>query len=324
MSALNNLKRKTILFPDGDDGRVYFDEMSNYASVTTILDRRDDPGKERGLRFWRDKHDGAEGNADHEHLFKYAGWRGTIIHWYVLQYLCDELGGEEEDDALAEIRERDTDYDWVFSTAELRSQKRDIYANPLSDVSPTEYYDQPENEREPTLTDYTCDDCAWALQAFFDNAVEMGLANQNWSESNCKTVESYVSRDVRTSQIIDVERFVLNENERYAGQFDLLYEHPERGTVLCDLKTSSRVRWKHRAQSVAYSHAIEEDIDDFCIVRLYPDGRESELVWEEDYRETREELWDEFTDLCAKVHRQIEFMEEETDDGWDVSAGLLS
>lgn len=63
-------------------------------------------------------------------------------------------------------------------------------------------------------------------------------------------------------RIVDVERMVADETERYAGRFDLLLEHQETGArALADLKTSSGIYYEAVLQLAGYSRAYNSEPD---------------------------------------------------------------
>jgi len=91
---------------------------------------------------------------------------------------------------------------------------------------------------------------------------------------------------------------------------DLLYEDPERGTVLSDLKTSSAIRFDHKLQSAAYKRAIEssswgpDTIHECEVIRLHPDKETVELSRSPDWDRTLEGLAYQFlglVDHCQMV-----------------------
>lgn len=112
----------------------------------------------------------------------------------------------------------------------------------------------------------------------------------------------------------DVELFVTNEQVGYAGQFDLLYnDGPD--IVLADIKTGKFVYDKNLLQSVAYSHAVDVTVDRLEILRMNPDGKTWEVSSSDNWKESREDLWDEFVDLRERFdEQQIEELKKRVQD----------
>lgn len=317
------LKRiNDVEFPDGDDGRLYYDPTDPppdgplYPSVTTVLNRHDNPQKERALEGWRNKNDGENGNPYHEHLFWYSGPRGTIAHWYILSHLMGEgnpLAGEEEREALKRIEERNTDWEYVNSVAKnhhgvLSFPDRTKYENEIKSAE--------HQNRDPeyaTLTDILWTDVSWCLTNLCDLFPRMDLAPHTFDESPARTIERYISRDVYTENIINIEQFTYHPEHKYAGQFDLLYERQDGTVVLCDLKTTSGVYWSHKRQLEAYAQTLNREIDELEIVRLQPDRRETQISRLSRWNDTRDELWADFASLHMDVREMVDEIRETVD-----------
>lgn len=79
-------------------------------------------------------------------------------------------------------------------------------------------------------------------------------------------------------EVVDVERFLIDETRGYAGQVDLVYETdlPGCSLAVCDLKTSKRVYHKHRLQTEAYAAALSAPADVLKVARLDPYRRAAE------------------------------------------------
>jgi hypothetical protein len=124
---------------------------------------------------------------------------------------------------------------------------------------------------------------------------EQFQADRAWAVDTWKTyIEPIYGVDPETT--IDVEVFVRNEEQCYAGQFDLL-RVDDGDVVLCDLKTSKRVYDKHLLQLVAYAHAVDIVVDRLDVIRLNPDGQTWEVSRSDTWVEGRDDLWDEFCTL---------------------------
>ena len=94
----DSLERRTVQ----DVGRVYFDGDKNYPSVTTVLGVEEEP---EGLRKWKSKHKGND-KRHWKDIMEYKGYRGTLLHYELLNQLSDEeLYGENERDAEENLEE---------------------------------------------------------------------------------------------------------------------------------------------------------------------------------------------------------------------------
>lgn len=303
-----DLKRTIVELSADHSGRIYYDRSQRiYPSVTTVLNYRDDPGKEGALEGWRQKYDGKNGAPYHEHIGDYSRWRGTLIHWYILHYLNPDLPvTDEERDAMDAIEQRDREYDFIRSIA----LTHDWYTQ-QNFPSETEYWNQVDDPNDTfpvSLTELWASDTAWAAREFANLLPDMGLAAQRFDDSNCKTLKSYFNRDVRRSQIHETEQFIVNEAHNYAGQFDCLYENADDEIVLMDIKTGKSIYWDYPRQLEAYARALEqnnefpyEHIDTLQIARLKPDNKDVELSTHEDWGYDREQLWNEFKALAEQA-----------------------
>lgn len=109
-------------------------------------------------------------------------------------------------------------------------------------------------------------------------------------------------RGITSDDVLTVECFVKNENIGYAGQFDLLYVDDDSNVVLADIKTSNAQYApyeKHKMQLVAYSKAIELDVDILEVLVIHPDSESWKISHHTDWPESVDELWDEFCELRA-------------------------
>lgn len=104
---------------------------------------------------------------------------------------------------------------------------------------------------------------------------------------------------------IDVERYVLDTEFGYAGQFDLLYENKDGDVVLSDLKTSSGIREDYKLQTAAYAKALEKEtgitVDKTEVIRLYPDRKEVDIQDNEDWDRTIDSYYEQFLGLVYKT-----------------------
>jgi hypothetical protein len=232
------------------EGRVYTDgDELALPSVTTVLDQAPEP---RGIKYWKEKNDGTNGNPHWEDILQYKGNRGTMIHYRLLNEFADEdIHGTNEENSTEEMK---LEGNW----------KR---------------YQQ-----------------------------DLAFAEDAWKEIK-------VVRDINDKSVLDVECFVTNTGIGYAGQFDLLYVDADSNIVLADLKTGKGVYPKYKKQLVAYSNALNLDIDRLEVIRIYPDGEEWEVSHDGKWPESRDELWQDFLELRNGMDDVQEQMESIIEDG---------
>lgn len=97
----HDLRRYTT---SGDDGkRVYTDGEDLFLpSVTTVLDEMPTP---EGIKYWKRKYDGTNGNKHWRDILQYKSNRGTMIHYKLLNEFADEdMFGENEDTSTEELK----------------------------------------------------------------------------------------------------------------------------------------------------------------------------------------------------------------------------
>jgi hypothetical protein len=122
-------------------------------------------------------------------------------------------------------------------------------------------------------------------------------------------------RGITHESVLDVECFVTNIGVGYAGQFDLLYIDKDSNVVLGDLKTGKGIYPKYKKQLIAYTNALNLDIDRVEIIRIYPDGEEWEISHDAEWPESRDELWKEFHELRSGMEDVQSRMESIMSDG---------
>lgn len=114
---------------------------------------------------------------------------------------------------------------------------------------------------------------------------------------------------ITEESVIDVEKYVLDTEYMYSGQFDLLYEDPEGNVVLSDLKTSSGIREDYKLQVAAYAKALEKDLDISVdkteVIRLYPDRKEVDIQDNTDWSRTIDSYYEQFLGLVYKTLSQV-------------------
>lgn len=94
----DRLERRTT-----DSGRVYTDmEELFLPSVTTVINQKPEP---QGLKYWKEKYDGTNGNKHWRDILQYKGNRGTMIHYELLNEFSDEdIGGANEENSTEEMK----------------------------------------------------------------------------------------------------------------------------------------------------------------------------------------------------------------------------
>lgn len=129
-------------------------------------------------------------------------------------------------------------------------------------------------------------------------------------------------KNITDDRVLNVECFVKNTNIGYAGQFDLLYLDEDSNVVLADIKTSntsSAPYEKHKMQLVAYSKALELDVDRLEVIIIHPDSNSWKVSDNTYWDESIDELWKEFCELREQMgnveDRMKEIAEEGVDDG---------
>ena len=134
-----------------------------------------------------------------------------------------------------------------------------------------------------TERDLWTEDEQRAKQALQDHGDFRGKDAWNWARQRFQLVQDGFYRALNEDKItgiVGVERYVLNRESGYAGQYDLIYTRKGPSgeeTVLCDLKTGSGIYDQHEMQLAAYANAAPIEIDHLKIVRSHPDGAEIEL-----------------------------------------------
>lgn len=76
-------------------------------SVTTILDEKPTP---IGLKKWKNYNDGKNGRSHWRDILNFKSYRGTLIHYHLLNPYADEdIGGHNEEEAERELK-KGSDY----------------------------------------------------------------------------------------------------------------------------------------------------------------------------------------------------------------------
>jgi len=89
--------RRTQVSHDGDEIRLYYlpnTDCPPMPSVSTIKRLREDPDKAEALEGWRERYDGqsAWGRPWWKDQRQYKAYRGTLIHFAILDAIADASG----------------------------------------------------------------------------------------------------------------------------------------------------------------------------------------------------------------------------------------
>jgi hypothetical protein len=140
----------------------------------------------------------------------------------------------------------------------------------------------------------------------------------SYAEDAWETIKDI--RGIDEDSILNIESFVRNTNIGYAGQFDLLYLDDDDNVVLADIKTSNSSAApyeKHKLQLVAYSKAIELDVDKLEVIIIHPDSNSWKLSHNTDWDEEVDTLWQQFCDLREQMGNVEDRMKRIASDGTD-------
>lgn len=258
---------------DNSGDRHYTDRGADVYSVTTILDK--DSGRNFGLEKWREQNDGAGDNAYWQDLLKYKQNLGTLAHNAVLAPLehPDDPEKAWTDDEASSLKEMDA-----------LAESDDVLYSLFKDrgwVSSREAFGTYLDRRSGRLHDVFEKDMDYIQEKFGEIAEERGITPENVTGVE----EMFVIPD-------DVD------TNGFGGQVDLLYEDPETGEhVVADLKTSKRVRKKHKLQVAAYAYAASnhpdlngEEVDRCEIIRVNPENQNTQVYELEDWNSYFEEF----------------------------------
>lgn len=286
--------------PDGIDVRVYSRGDVDLPSVTTVLKTRNDD--KSNLYDWQDRNDGTGDVANHEHLFWYSRHIGTLGHWHALHELDPELAWTaDEEQSKKELYRQFADEVCNDSPREVLYSVLRGDANKAGGTVSTwgEFYDK----HSPYINgDYYRDELLAQAKRDIEFFVDAQL--RLWSKLG-----------VDSESVIEVEKFLFNEEHGYAGQVDLVYEDPDGYTVVADLKSSSGCYGKHQIQGSAYGKAIEleknTDVDRLEVHRCHPRSGEMAVHTHRDapgkqpihttkyWNDGYDDLWSQFRDLAA-------------------------
>ena len=322
MGIPEDVKRQQVSLdpdePDGDSIRVYFSPSHDappMPSVTTIKSLRVDPEKDEALQGWRHRYDGQSQYArpwwKDQKVFK--GYRGTLIHFTILDELADASG----DTYFHEAGDSGYGHEEYYAEYALKKWSKRAPSARTDEVPYTPRKNRYDGEH---AWDRATRDMQWAARAFHE-AIMQGTtdsAHFDWDHDDAPACAGDLSR----GNVIGVEEYVFDTDYGYGGQFDLLYESDDGKTVLADLKASSAIRLDHKLQSAAYKRAIESTrdltVDECAIIRLDPDNEVVEVSRSPDWDRSLDGLehqflgladqaWNvDFTDALDRARVQIE------------------
>jgi len=202
------LRRGTVVSNDGDELRMYgpVDGDLEWASVTTILDARDDADDYSGFRSYFD------GSGDKPHwseILDYKSWRGTLAHYKALDPLADrDLRGSEEYHAYQSLK------GWEYQHEDALSQARsevEWALDAFTDLAET--WDIAEYNDDGQVVD------KHGIRAVEQYVVDddIGYAGQldlAWDREDTTTMVG----DVKTSKASDVSNLISKKFPRYGMQ----------------------------------------------------------------------------------------------------------
>lgn len=279
---------------DVDSIRVYFDptsQMPPAPSVSVIKALRVDPDKEATLEGWRNRYDGKSSWSRpwYKDQKAFKGYRGTLVHFTILSAL------EERAKAVG-VEDIDASGDTYFHEVGDSGWGKEEYN--------AEYCLKKWSKKAPSANT-AVEGIAPPRDNKYDgeHAWDKAVRGMKWAAKSFK--ESLLeSGHIKPRNVCAIEQYVSETTHGYAGQFDLLYERDDNTTVLCDLKTSSGIRFDHKLQAAAYAYAVNETTDytvDECeIVRLHPDSETVEITDSTEWDRTIDGLAHEFLGLVDK------------------------
>lgn len=156
-----------------------------------------------------------------------------------------------------------------------------------------------------------------------------GVDAWTWARRRFAFIQQGLVRALSDEEIVDVlgvERYVLNRDLGYGGQYDLLYTRStEEGeeTVLCDLKTGSEIRHNDRLQVAAYAEAIDHEVDVLKIVRAYCRGSNEtlEVQTDDEFEKSRDAYLEEFAGYADQLNDRVRSGNRERASDTDSSKG---
>jgi len=297
-------------------------------SVSTVTDTRVDPSKEEGLDGWRNHFDGtAEWSSPHwADQFHYKRFLGTLAHFTITSSLDSSVERDPNDEDVAAKRLK---HWWAYAPTNYvgRPSEDLMDKEALSDVEDRIDNDEiwvSSHVKEPLFTYYDVkregghyDARAATLEAHsidedtLDKWIE-GTSNTYDGEdvwvramsdvNHIKSMWEDAREQLPIEKVLDCEKYVIDQEWGYAGQFDFLYEDENGDTVLADFKTGSAIRLDYKIQLAGYQNALDEEIDRLQVIRLHPSDDTAEIEDNTDWDRTIDGLTAEFCALTERTH----------------------
>lgn len=288
--------------PDDDDNwiRVYYSpehDTPPMPSVSVVKGIRVDPDKEQSLEGWRDRFDGQSkwGRPWWKDQMAFKGYRGTLIHFAILDELADASGDTYYHNVGTGDWGRE-EYDAEYALKKWSKKAPSANSNDVPYVPHSNKYDGEH------AWDKAVRGMKWATRAFKEAIIDGNTDSSHYQWEN--EVPDTAGR-LDPENVIGVEQFVFDTEYGYGGQYDLLYETPDGRTVLSDLKTSSGIRFDNKLQSAAYKRAVESrtetTIDETEIIRVHPDSETVEISRSPEWDRTLNGLEHQFLGLCDQA-----------------------
>ncbi len=289
---VNSLEREHIEV-DGQELRFYTpkDEEDDLMlpSVTTILNYKDTPNKDKNIKKWENRNNGKKGNPNYKHIKFYKQKRGTLIHHKLLKKLGENPFGKEERQAIRGLHKYSTDYDVVYSVLLDKSEKKVSQMHNKYD-----YHHNKDKDDKYTISSIYKEDLEYC-EAIFNKI----LKEKNLLVENPNSEKVYL-----TENVIEIEKFLANTHPHYAGTCDLIYEASNNDIVLADLKTTSGIRDHYRTQLSAYSNATKYDIDRREIWWMNPDTKKWKIEKCSKWNKKPQKRMSEFSELTEKFRQE--------------------
>lgn len=243
------IRRDSVDVAGEDDVRVYYREAFDgtvvappMPSVSEIKSIRVDPDKEASLSGWRDAFDGQDpwSRPWWKDQMMFKAHRGTLVHFHLLSL----IGDTASDTYFHDIGPSAYGYEEYHSEYCLRKWSKQA-PSASEDTIPTPPNNKYDGEH---AWDKTVRDVSWALNKF-----------ETWWDTR--------------NTVLETETYGYSQEHGFGGQYDLLYKRADGTTVLCDLKTSSDIRFDHKLQLAAYGLLCDYDIDQYLVLRIDPSNQ---------------------------------------------------
>lgn len=252
-----------------DGTRYYLDTKTDvyYPSVTTILNLREDEGKDEAIKAWKEKHDGEDGNAYHETINEYKKKRGTLIHCAIFESLTDGvLWGEEEQEALNVIEK-------------MGSMKK---------ANDDEYEDAVHKYRR---------DLMWALDEWTQIASDRGITKENVIDVEFR-VKNHKHMYAGTADLLYEDEDGNNVLCDLKTSKRIYPEHKHQLVAYANAQS----RPIHKLESIKL-HPDGDFVPDWHY-RKYGYSQ-TDVVTDGDWEKPVQEVWDEFVELCELAQEEI-------------------